>query len=625
MSIYMDSLTELWKRTAVDLAVRCHTSATLDIKKVESRIKQEGFSFLTITLPAFAKDFERCLEQGCVDSIAFPGFARKRGLPLFLGGFLSHVFDSSSGSLVDDHENDLLIDSIFAVRQLCYLFAKIEIPCSKARVSRAIRGYIDCERELSEKEDDISEEDLEDFRRISSLVFRGVFSIMDSKILDGELRGRHGPGSTADKLTGNRKFDQTEWTTRLEEVFPAREHLFANERLWFNDHNLDRVQFLEPETERPVRVITVPKTLKTPRIIAIEPTCMQYMQQALLEPLVEVLELQFPRHRDEENLSSYFLGFSHQNPNRDLARQGSRSGDLATLDLSEASDRVLNKLVIELLHNNPLFSEAVQATRSTTACVPSPLGDINLPLTKFASMGSALCFPFEAMIFLVAILRGIEQSTQRPLTRKFVKSLRGSVRIYGDDLIVPVEHVKHVIDSLELFGFKINVNKSFWTGKFRESCGGDYYAGQDVTPVKVRKVFPKSRADAGEVISLVSLRNQMYHLGLWETTRWLDEKIGKFLSHFPIVQSTSPALGRESIVFTYLHGSDNRYCDVHHTPKVKGYSVRTRPPRSHVSGEGALLKFFLKRGVEPYADKEHLERQGRSQSTALQLRWLQPF
>jgi len=621
----MKSLIELWRRMADELAIWCHTSATLDIKTVERRIEQEGFSFLTITLPAFAKDFERCLDAGAVDPCAFPGFARKRGLPLFLGGFLGNVFDASSGDLVD--ENDLMIDSILAVRQLCYLFAKIDMPCSEARTRRAIKGYIDCEQEMSEKSGTISAEHMESFRRISSLLLRGVFTHMDVLIHEGALRGRHGPGSTADRLSGNGKYDQWEWPERLDKVFPARENIvvpllgMSSDSWWYQDQ-LDRVQFLEPDAERPVRVITVPKTLKTPRIIAIEPTCMQYMQQALLEPLVEVLERKFPRHSDEENLASHFLGFSHQNPNRDLARSGSRTGDLATLDLSEASDRVLNELVVAILHRNPLFSEAVQASRSTTASVPGELGDSIIPLTKFASMGSALCFPFEAMIFLVAIFVGIEQGTQVPLTRRLIKSFQGRVRIYGDDLIVPVEHVEHVIDSLETFGFKINVNKSFWTGKFRESCGGDYYSGHDVTPVKVRRVFPKSRGDVEEVVSLVALRNHIYHMGLWRTTSWLDEKIEKVLPHFPVVQSSSPALGRESLSFDYV---ESRICELTHAPRVKAYVSTSRPPRSTCSGEGALLKFFLKRGEDAPEDEEHLLRQGRPQSSALKLRWVQPF
>ena len=616
----MKSLTELWRVVADDLATTCNTSALLDFRKVEKRVEQEGISFLTITLPAFAKDFERCLEQKAVDPCAFPGFSRKGCLPRFLGGFMGNVFDISSGMLVE--ESDPMIDSIFAIRQLCYLFAKIELPCSEARVARAFKGYLDCEQELSEKSSSISMEDMQAFRRISSLVFRGVFTIMDTKIYDGELRGKHGPGATADKLTGNQKFDQHEWPERLERVFPAREHLLPGPHWWYNDQ-LDLVQFLEPEAERPVRVITVPKTLKTPRIIAIEPTCMQYMQQALLEPLVEVLERQFPSRHDEENLASHFLGFSDQNPNRDLARQGSIQGDLATLDLSEASDRVLNELVLALLHQNPLFSEAVQATRSTSASVPVKDGEVTLPLNKFASMGSALCFPFEAMVFLVAVFVGIEKELSTPLTRKLIKSYRGKVRIYGDDIIVPVDCVKSVIASLETFGLKVNGNKSFWTGKFRESCGGDYYSGHDVTPVKVRRVMPKSRRDVPEVISLVALRNLLYYRGMWMSAKYLDEKIGKILPYFPIVEATSPALGRLSTCFTYHREA---YFDVElHAPKVKAYTVRSRPPSSRASGEGALLKFFLKRGAEPYADKEHLERQGRPQSFALKLRGIQPY
>jgi hypothetical protein len=237
-------------------------------------------------------------------------------------------------------------------------------------------------------------------------------------------------------------------------------------------------------------------------------------------------------------------------------------------------------------------------------------------------MGSALCFPVEAMVFLTAIFVGIERSVQRPLTRRLIKSFRGSVRVYGDDIIVPVEHVKHVIDSLETFGFKINVNKSFWTGKFRESCGGDYYSGHDVTPVKARRVFPKSRADAQEVISLVELRNHMYHMGLWQTTAWLDEKIGKILPYFPVVHSTSPVLGRESLSFDYV---SERVHDDTHAPLVRGYVPHSRPPLSTVSGEGALLKFFLRRGSDPFMDENHLERSGRPKSSALKLRWVQPF
>jgi len=618
----MKSLTELWRVAAEELAAICHTSATLDFNKLERRVEEEGLSFITITLPSFAKDFERCLEQGKVDPCAFPGFSRKGCLPRFLGGFMGNIFDASTGVLVHE-ETDLLIDSIFAIRQLCYLYAKIEIPCSDARVSRAIKGYVDCEQEISEKFGKIPQDALKAFRRISSLVFGGVFGHMEwllSQRHEPLLTGNHGPGATADGLLGNEKFDQFEWPTRLEAVFPYGEHSIPNWRYYYQ---LDRVEFLEPEAERPVKVITVPKTLKTPRIIAIEPTCMQYMQQALLDPLVEVLERQsLSGTNHKENLACHFMGFSDQNPNRDLARLGSIQGDLATLDLSEASDRVLNELVLTLLHDSPLFSEAVQATRSTRARVPHREGEVILPLVKFASMGSALCFPVEAMVFLVAILYGIEQKLRTPITRRLIKSLQGSVRVYGDDLIVPVDCVSDVIASLELFGLKVNGDKSFWTGKFRESCGGDYYAGHDVTPVKVRREFPSTRHDVQEVISLVALRNLLYQKGLWGTTSFLDKKIGKILPYFPIVEETSPALGRHSLVFDYVE--DRSDFDTH-SPRVKAFVPRSRPPASRLSGEGALMKSLAKKSDKPFEDPRHLERSGRPLAVRMKLRWMIPF
>jgi hypothetical protein len=51
----MKSLISLWSCTANELAVRCCTSATLDIKTVERRTEHEGLSFLAITLADFGK------------------------------------------------------------------------------------------------------------------------------------------------------------------------------------------------------------------------------------------------------------------------------------------------------------------------------------------------------------------------------------------------------------------------------------------------------------------------------------------------------------------------------------------------------------------------------------------
>jgi len=186
-----------------------------------------------------------------------------------------------------------------------------------------------------------------------------------------------------------------------------------------------------------------------------------------------------------------------------MAREGSHTGSLATLDLKEASDRVSNQLVRRMLENHPWLRAGVDSCRSRRAVVEFPSGrSESIRLGKFASMGSALTFPVEALVFATCAILGIERALGRQLTKKDVHRLRGQVRVYGDDIIVPVEYVHSVNEVLETFGFRVNFGKSYWTGKFRESCGGDYYDGHDVTIVRVRRIFPSSPRNALSVSRL---------------------------------------------------------------------------------------------------------------------------
>jgi len=283
-----------------------------------------------------------------------------------------------------------------------------------------------------------------------------------------------------------------------------------------------------------------------------------------------------------------------------------------------------------MLQRFPFFGEAVDATRSRKADVNGKVID----LAKFASMGSALCFPFEAMVFLSLVFLGIEAEHKNQLTRKAVRRLIGSVRVYGDDIICPVRYVPSVIRVLETYGFKVNAHKSFWNGKFRESCGRDYYNGTDVSVVRVRRVLPASRNDVPEVVGTVELRNRLYFAGMWKTAAHLDEMLQSLLRYYPVLDpdpnsfaltgqwgTASPLLGRVS----FLGYQAERMHPDHHTPLVKGWVTSSRPPISKISEHGALLKGFLKRGELPFADRDHLERQGRPQSVRIKLRWKPPY
>lgn len=611
----MKSLMLLWKKVAEESATWCCTSATRDFKTVSLRVKHEGLSFLTITLPDFGKDFERCLADGRVDRRSFLGFRRKAELPLFLGGFLDLVFDRGSGVLLDDPS----IDAIRAVRQLTLMFGKIQLPCSDARVRKAMAGYVKCEQDVREFDALRSHRDKRDFHRLSSLLFAECLTEVDLAVYQNELIPKHGPGATADALRGNGKYRQVTWPARLEEILPSGEFLLPN---WSFLDQFQAMDILEPGQETPVRVIPVPKTLKTPRIIGIEPTAMQYAQQSILPELLVALSRQ--------PTTNSCLGFMDQQPNQRLAMEGSQYGHLATLDLSEASDRVSNQLVKLMCQNHPHLAAAVQACRSTKADV---LGE-EINLAKFASMGSALTFPIEAMVFLVIVAIGIERELNTHFSRQdLFQVLGGRVRIYGDDIIVPVEYVRSVVSSLSDFGLVVNSRKSFWTGKFRESCGKEYYDGEDVSIVRVRQMFPASQRDATEVISLVSLRNQFYFAGYWETCRMLDREIGRVLKHFPVVLPTSSVLGRHS----FLGYDTERLHKTLHSPLVKGWVVSAISPKDPLDGMGALVKFFLRTQrrdrysmfesytPEPTLNEDHLERSGRPHAVNIKLRMASPF
>jgi hypothetical protein len=630
------SLTSLWSLLAEESADRCCTSATQDINTVLSRVEHEGLSFLTITLPDFGKAIEKWLDLGQVGINSSFRKGRRGDLPLFLGGFLNRVFDRDSGLLLDEP----CTDSILALRQLTLMFGKMQMECSPARQAAAVQNYIKCEQDVRDSDAALTESDLDEFRSMSELLFGQLFERMNREVYTAQLVPKHGPGSTADGLSSNGKFDQRTWTTRLEDVFPSSSYLIPN---WRFTHVLDKVNILEPGGELPVKVTLVPKTLKTPRVIAMEPACMQYAQQALYRCFIECF--------NRDRLLKKLIGFDDQTPNQRMAYQGSIDNRTATLDLSDASDHVSNELVRTMLDRWPFLFQAVDSTRSRRAHV----GGRTLRLAKYASMGSALCFPMEALVFTTLVFVGIQRSLNTPLTRKDIKRLSSSVRVFGDDLIVPKDHVLSVVQALEAFGSQVGLGKSFWTGKFRESCGREYYDGHDVSIVRVRYPFPTQRQDATGVGSIVSLRNQLYMSGYWKTCRELDKWIEGLIKFFPTVLPTSPVLGRVcSLGYTYERMHPSR-----HSPLVKGYVVTAKPPKDPLGGTGALLKCLLKMGYPspadrsndllpwldpgasvggplgtyhdatlwasyPQVDDQHLERSGRPQRVNIKLRWSPP-
>jgi len=628
-------LISLWSCTANELAVRCSTSALRDITTVTQRFEHEGLSFLGITLADFGKSLQRWLDQGFVVPSDAPAFKLKRPtcLPAFLSGFTERVFNPTNGVLLENPD----VAAIYALRQLTLAFSKIALPDStrqggsrhvtKAREELAMKEYLQCEKDVRENDALLDPQYLRDFERMSDLLFGDMLNLVDSDIEWGRLVPKHGPGAVADKLSSNAKWNLRTWTARLQRAhMPAEEFLYHN-RVEYMRGRCNELTILEPGAETPVKVVTVPKTLKTPRIIAEEPSWMQYAQQALSLSLRDAIK--------QDSFLSRIIGIEDQTPNQELARLGSLSGDLATLDLSEASDRVSNQHVRALLAGQPSLLAAVQACRSLKADVP---GHGVIRLAKFASMGSALTFPIEGMVFATMIFLGIERELSTPFSsRADLIRYENVVRVFGDDLIVPRDFVLSVIDELSTFGCKVNINKSFWTGRFRESCGKEWYDGQDVSIVKVRRVLPGSRQDADGVIAAVSLRNLAYWAGLWQTAAWLDNHLRGLLREYPNVGPDTSLLGRESVLGYQFQRLDSS----NQSPLARGYKKVSKPPRDHLEGPGALLKCLSSKpwgdtrlGWRPRSgpdvsvasvDDEHLERSGRPERVYIKLGWARPY
>lgn len=230
------------------------------------------------------------------------------------------------------------------------------------------------------------------------------------------------------------------------------------------------------------RLISVPKNYKTNRMIAIEPRMNMYVQKGIGKAI---------RRRLKRIGIDLDLG---QKTHGDLARLGSATGGLATIDLSMASDTVSLELVRFLLPADWL--RRLERARSLFGVLPS--GEKHL-YRKFSSMGNGYTFELESLIFWA--ISSAVCSTYGVSERL--------MSVYGDDIIVPASVGEPLCAILSTIGFRVNMEKSHIAGRFRESCGEQYLSGYDVTPFYIKE-------EDRSLVGLFTLHNQLY--------RWLHRQ-----------------------------------------------------------------------------------------------------
>lgn len=468
----MKSQLDLFLAMLHDCSIALGFNSGMDEKTARRRFSNEGTSFVAVTLPSLDDLLCAGLSKGLLPTyIGWKPRSKSDRRPAFLHSLWSRVFDRSGRLLASP-----CTDAIHWVRQLSRSFKKTQELTDPRFFDAAVASFEETEQEIAALSEQL---DVSTFQEWFRLIFWRDLSMADWS----ELAFKHGPGAVADKRDGVNKYTFDVIPDKLVDCVGA-ENFRAT---WYDLQN-------RPISSGsiPARLVAVPKTATKPRLISIEPAYNQFIQQGIKDKLYDLLE------------KYKWLSLSSQEPNRKLALKGSLAGDFATIDLSDASDRVSNLLVRGAFPSE--LDKLIQACRSEMLELPDSRV---IALSKFASMGSALTFPIEVMVFCTIVVMAIADCESLPPLRSSVKKILAmECRVYGDDIIVPSQYASTVIQKLAAYGLKVNHLKSFTTGLFRESCGLDAYAGVDVTPVYVRQTLPESRRDVDKILSYVSLHNQ---------------------------------------------------------------------------------------------------------------------
>jgi len=437
----LDLYREIWINLAYNQRYAKYVDER-DIVTFRTRFANEGIHFLTSILPSLGKALDSTYSISNTDGYVAPSdfLLSDDGIPIFLG-------NATRAALAGD---SLAVD---CVRQLSYIFYKLEVDYDP----NTVKAFLDQFEKIDQGLVDFTRDKLIANPLVSharSLIAR-ILCNYDPR----DIRPRHGSGATACHTVNHEKWSKLRYYPKLHSFFSYADYFFFSPT-----HLVDEYDRLEKSVESipQARVCLVPKDSRGPRIISCEPAELMFIQQGLMRKLYSILET----HRSTRGR----INFANQGINQELARRSSITGEMATLDLSDASDRVSLNLVRELFPEN--WVEAFEACRSESTELPD--GRV-IKLNKFAPMGSACCFPVEALVFWAIASAATHQQHDN------------AVYVYGDDIITLAGNAGLVMDGLESVGLLVNRNKSFAKGPFRESCGGDYHKGYDVSPVRLRK------------------------------------------------------------------------------------------------------------------------------------------
>lgn len=370
-------------------------------------------------------------------------------------------------------------------------------------------------------------------------------ALLPDPVTSETFLGKHGSGAVAGEERGAvEKSIALQLTPKLKRLLsvgaPIRLHSYLI--------SLAEEKSLSPDSDAVLKF--VPKNFKTSRSICMEPVSVMYMQQHVRQILEKTIA---------SSLLGRFIQIDNQERNKSGARYGSKYHLVDTLDLSHASDSVSLPLIRAIFPRKWVHS--LLATRTSRVSLPDGK---TRTVQKFAPMGSALCFPIQSVVYtavvVLAYLRHaygtrpinslstdeIKTFVQRDIATSWVTSAKyESIAVYGDDIVCDSRCSSIVIDILTDLGFSVNVEKSFrGLSNFRESCGGFYMNGADVSPFHFKaKEITRKGWSARAIASIVALTNIAGDKGLFALRSFLVEFLLEYDSNRgknPIMLSDSP-------------------------------------------------------------------------------------
>jgi len=416
----------------------CKTIVTFDVLQVSDCFKKilsfmRNYESLDLSYSAFKQHFKS----------DFP----------FIGDFLSPIKEE-----VEDYLSSPSATTFTIINQFCSFLSRISLQDIDLDVE-SLQRYLATEKRLADSTYP------EPTLRVLNRIMREWFSTYHDEVLVPS----HGNGSVADVPRRPSILDKylvMKRDTRLDYWLSSYGDISSFSPRW-SDERLQRT----------CRVQCVAKSISTKRVISMEPTVLQYFQHAVFRNI--------DHHISEHPVLKKRIHIHNSSYNYDLARIGSTDQSYATIDLSDASDSVSWSLVKALFTKTPLL-RALYCTRSDKALLPD---EEVIVLHKFAPMGSALCFPIECLVF-AAICEYVLRFSGIHYPQGIIPYV-----VYGDDIVIRTELADHVIEILHDLNFVVNQEKTFTkrTLAFRESCGGEFFSGINVTPVRLSRKFSDLR------------------------------------------------------------------------------------------------------------------------------------